>query len=408
MPPLNWSHFKPKYSGRPDEDVEVHLLRMNNWMDTHRFPDQVKVQRFCLTLVGEARLWYESFRLINVDWVGSQNIFRQQYSKIGDTREQLFHVWRSFHFDENTETIDAYVNCIRQVTTLLGYQEPQILEVFKNTLLTELYWVLFPIMDLRQVVETAKTILTKEKIDRQLAGQTSMTPFMNIKDGSNKRVTFNTMDSREQKIDKLMVMVGKLVTDGGQNKPFKPRVYQTNRGRGQIRCNFNQRRYQGRFRSNSVYRGNLRYNQDYTGRTRYNSSNRGSYGYNTGGNQSYGRNNNNNRRGSYRNQNYNGNRSRSFERQNRDRRNNRNTSNSRLRSGSRVSTNRDRIRCFECREYDHFTRECLTRQANRDVEQIQQMFNIDKDQTKLQTLLMGTDEDEQTLTPVGARDNLNL
>ena len=99
-------------------------------------------------------------------------MLRQQYSKIGNTREQLFHAWRSFHFDENAETIDTYVNCIRQVATLLGYQEPQILEVFKNTLPTK-YWVLFPIMDLRQVVETAKRILTKEKIDRQLAGQTS-------------------------------------------------------------------------------------------------------------------------------------------------------------------------------------------------------------------------------------------
>ena len=29
----------------------------------------------------------------------------------------------------------------------------------------------FPIVDLRQTVETAKGILTKEKIDRQLAGQ---------------------------------------------------------------------------------------------------------------------------------------------------------------------------------------------------------------------------------------------
>ena len=59
MPPLNWSHFKPKYSGKTDEDAEAHLLRTNDWMDTQRFPDQVKVQRFCLTLVGEARLWYE-------------------------------------------------------------------------------------------------------------------------------------------------------------------------------------------------------------------------------------------------------------------------------------------------------------------------------------------------------------
>ena len=113
-------------------------------------------------------MWYESLRLINVYWLGLQNIFRQQYSKISNTREQLFHAWRSFDFDENVETIDAYVHCIRQVTILLGlgYQEPQILEVFKNSLLTKLYWVLFPIMDLRQVVEIAKRILTKEKIGR--------------------------------------------------------------------------------------------------------------------------------------------------------------------------------------------------------------------------------------------------
>ena len=44
------------------------------------------------------------------------------------------------------------------------------LEVFKNTLPTRLYWVLFPTEDLRQVVETAKRILMKENIDRQLAG----------------------------------------------------------------------------------------------------------------------------------------------------------------------------------------------------------------------------------------------
>ena len=32
---------------------------------------------------------------------------------------------------------------------------------------TKLYWILFPINDIRQAVETAKSILTKKKIDRQ-------------------------------------------------------------------------------------------------------------------------------------------------------------------------------------------------------------------------------------------------
>ena len=68
-------------------------------------------------------------------------------------------------------------------------------------------------MDLRQAVETAKRILLKEKIDRQLAGQTSPTPLMSIRDNCSKRVTFDMTDNIEQKIDQLMLMMGKLVTE---------------------------------------------------------------------------------------------------------------------------------------------------------------------------------------------------
>ena len=50
---LNWSHFKPDFSGKP-EDVEVHLLRTNDWMTTHDFHDDQKVRRFCLTLSGRS------------------------------------------------------------------------------------------------------------------------------------------------------------------------------------------------------------------------------------------------------------------------------------------------------------------------------------------------------------------
>ena len=39
---LNCSHCKPDFSGKP-EDTEVHLLRTNNWMTTHDFPDDQKV-----------------------------------------------------------------------------------------------------------------------------------------------------------------------------------------------------------------------------------------------------------------------------------------------------------------------------------------------------------------------------
>ena len=118
---------------------------------------------------------------------------------------------------------------IRQVATILGYGEPQILDVFKNTLPTRLYWVLFPIEDLRQAVETVKRILTKEKIDRQIAGQSSSTPFMSTKDNqNNKGVTFDMQGGLQEKIDRQTVMMSKLTpNDDGTNIQFKPKIFQS-------------------------------------------------------------------------------------------------------------------------------------------------------------------------------------
>ena len=327
-------------------------------MTAHHFGEGVKVLRLCLTLSGEARLWYHSLEPINVDWQRLQNLFRQQYSKIGNTREQLFHAWRSFSFDENMETIDTNITHIRQVAALLGNGEPQILEVFKNTLPTKLYWILFPIEGLWQAIETTKRILTKEKLDRQLTRQSSSTLFMSIRDGHNRKVSFDTKEELGDRIDKLVVILSKLSTrDSGTGRQFKSQIYQ-NRGRGQNR-NYNQQNYQNRYRSDSG--GRRQYRQD-RGGPRYE--------------QNY-------RRGNFR-----GN-IRSFDKQNsmgEYRNNYRNDSYDRSRNRSKKGNSpeaittaeigvqailgpgqdqeqvqiRDRIRCYMCREYDHFTKDCPT------------------------------------------------
>ena len=84
------------------------------------------------------------------------------------------------------------------MAVLLNYGEQQILELFKNTFPSRLYWVLIPIEDLRIAVDTAKRVLMKEKIDRQLSGQSgTTTPFMKVGDVHNsnrKTVSFNTQD----------------------------------------------------------------------------------------------------------------------------------------------------------------------------------------------------------------------
>ena len=201
------------------------------------------------------RLWYQSLVPINIDWQGLKNLFRQQYSKIGNTREQLFHAWKSFSFEENTRDHRCICStCIRQVAALIDYGEPQILEVFKNTLPTKLYWILFPIEDLRQA--EIGTGLEKKSFSRNFSGDR-----------------------------------------------------------------------------------------------------------------------------------------------------NRSTSNSRSRSGARASMNRERIRCYKCTEYDHFTKDCPTSREERELEHLPQMLNLEDEQTSVKALVTNK---QANFNRVNSEENLIL
>ena len=90
---------------------------MNGWK---LITSQMIQRRSYLTLMGEARLWYETFRPIQLDWAALQDCFQQQYSKFGSKREQYFHVWRSFCYDEQTNTINSYVSKVKHVAALLN------------------------------------------------------------------------------------------------------------------------------------------------------------------------------------------------------------------------------------------------------------------------------------------------
>ena len=96
---------------------------------------------------------------------------------MGNTPKQLFHAWRTFKFDENMDTVDSYILRMSQVMAMLNYGKMQILENFKNTLPYRLYLTLINVNNLRDAIDLAKRVLTKEKLDRQLTGQSSI-PFV--------------------------------------------------------------------------------------------------------------------------------------------------------------------------------------------------------------------------------------
>ena len=106
--------------------------------------------------------------------------------------------------------------------------------------------------------------MTKEKLDKQLAGQTSTSPFLSITDRTDRRVSFNTKDELGDKIDKLTVMMSKLAAkDDHERKLFKPQIYKS-RGQNRSYCqggyqNRSDSRSRGHFMNNSLrqnYRGN--------------------------------------------------------------------------------------------------------------------------------------------------------
>ena len=218
-----------------------------------------------------------------------------------------------------------------------------------------------------------KRVLTKEKIERQLSGQSSTTtPFMKVGDiqHSSKTVSFNAHNLIKEQLESLTSKVYNMSIHKEDNiKPFKPQISQRKR-RGQYRQNFGNRNRNTSF-SRDRQRQNFRPNYRRQSQDRCTQCGHGS------------------RRGRYRHQNYdNRNDSRDRGRQdfrrnlNNDRYDNRDRSRTRQRcltprrndkrrydspnvnlgtrnrSNSRVATNRDRIRCYRCREYDHFANEC--------------------------------------------------
>ena len=132
----------------------------------------------------------------------------------------------------------------------------------------------------------------------------------------------------------MMVLMGKMYIKLDKKEvPYKPQIYQ--RGRGQNRQ---------RFRQGNNWRGYCSFSRNHIESSR---------GYGRRGNFQRGnfRGRFNNRTGRPWENSRTWRQSRSREREKRIR------SPSSSQSGSRTSMNRDRIRCFKCKEYDHFGNE---------------------------------------------------
>ena len=195
-----------------------------------------------------------------------------------------------------------------------------------------------PINNLREAEDTAKRVLNKEKLDKQLTGQASnICPFMKMRDiaNSGQKVLMKSQDLEAV----TSMMCNMSLQQGKAKKLFKPQVYQK-RGRGQ-KQNYDRDRSINNNRQGQGF-GQNRCRNDYK---------------RNGYIQNFSRNDGRDRGRRSFNRSYSSDRSRSRERNLSLRRynnNNRQNGSSRFRSrsrsrfNSRITTNRDRIRCYKC------------------------------------------------------------
>ena len=192
-----------------------------------------------------------------------------------------------------------------------------------------------------------------------------------------KGVTFDAMEMLERNsdcIDSLTTLVSDLkITMDRKQTQYKPKIYQgrpqnLNVGRQNFtprNRSFSRGRNQGGNRGNYNNRNNYRPNYRNRSRGRWNNhrsgDRSGNYPHYTrqGNTRPHHRQNTqwtfrNRSQSRSRNENYGNDH---FRGRSRDR-NQRRQEESRSRSNSRVSTNRDHVQCYRCREYDHFASEC--------------------------------------------------
>ena len=74
---INWSNFKPEFSGKPEEDVEAHLLCSNDWMNAHCFDEDRKSSKILSYIVRRSKIMVSFLRTLKRHSIGTTTEYIQ-------------------------------------------------------------------------------------------------------------------------------------------------------------------------------------------------------------------------------------------------------------------------------------------------------------------------------------------
>ena len=184
------------------------FLVLEDWMETHNFPEGDKVRCFHLTLIGEAQVmvWITS----TIRWwlACLYKINSGDNTQNRHTPKQLFHAWRTFKFNENTDTVDSFCSKNESGSSNAKLWRNADIREFQDTLLHQLYSTIINVNNLRDAINLAKEYWPRKSwTDNWLDNHPLHSweqPVMTIihpKTIIKKGVTFDAMEMLERNSD---------------------------------------------------------------------------------------------------------------------------------------------------------------------------------------------------------------
>ena len=246
----------PIFKGTIGERPEPHLLRATDWFDSQGIKREVdKVYNFKHTLDGDAREWYADYireRETVPTWSTLINEFSRYYSTQGRGIKNLHDSWRKMTFDPETDDIEVFIRDAQECAKQLKYDDAVVMNMIKAAMPKVVYGTLYHMENLGDVIKFVKDYYSKspsERLQTQPAGKLEASPFKAMK--NPQPIDLNTT---------LVQLTESLNKMDLTQKPYKPTIYPTGRGRGRGRG--------GRFQGRRFQRGNQSFNTQRRGRGR--------------------------------------------------------------------------------------------------------------------------------------------
>ena len=226
----------PVFKGMPGERPDAHLLAAADWMEAMQIGPGDFIENFKHTLQHLAREWYHGLDLnqFRGNWCEFTTHFSKYFSTQGRNIKHLHERWRTFSFDPATDDIEEYIRDVREAAKQLGHGDDAVLNLLKATMPTELYGTLYGHNNLCDVMTMLKDIYAKKPQNNAAAAtgaaQGATAPFTHIRSPTRGAPKAQSNASLEDRILQLTETLYRIDMNGKPpRKPFKPFITQPRR-----------------------------------------------------------------------------------------------------------------------------------------------------------------------------------